>query len=202
MRRMLEGVTDSAGYIAKMREVDPTLIRLLEETGTSTNTMVKLLRNNDPVHLKRVLESSYLVRAADVGFEATTEFYDDWRDAERLLRTELMKRGPVDREPQFIGLIMPFLCGGCRLPDARLVLDSVVEFHESKVGFVRGIFAWKQFKKDIDLVLDNKAQAVVWHFFASGRTGKIGPSRILLEKMERLAADNGVVFKAVLHIPD
>jgi len=176
-----------------MREVDPTLIRLLEETGTSTDTMVKLLRANDPDHLKRVLESPRLVRAADVGFEATTEFFDDWPKAEKLLRDELMKRGPVDREPQFVS-------DGYRMPDARLVLGNIVELHESKVGFVRGKVAWEQFQKDIDLVLDDRADVVVWHFFASGRSGKIGPSRQLLERMEQLGADNDVIFSIVLHI--
>lgn len=129
-------------------------------------------------------------------------FYDSGFEAEGLLRTKLSGLGVVDRLPQYIGGTKPWHCLGCRIPDARVKVDLGFQLHESKVGFVRGGVALRQFTKDMALVSHGKASEVVWHFFASERSGKIGPSRYLLDQMERMADDLGFEFRIVLHLPE
>lgn len=49
--------------------------------------------------------------------------------------------------------------------------------HESKVGYVSATdFIKRQVAKDAELLATKNVDSVVWHFFRSADTGKIGPS--------------------------
>ena len=66
--------------------------------------------------------------------------------------------------------------------------------YESKVGYRSlDLFTNKQVLKDMELLNDGIVDAVEWHFFRSGNTGKIGPSKTLIEML----IENGI--KVVTH---
>ena len=57
--------------------------------------------------------------------------------------------------------------------------------HESKVGYVSATdFIRKQAAKDAELLATKQVNEVVWHFFRSADTGKIGPSAPLKKLLE------------------
>lgn len=58
--------------------------------------------------------------------------------------------------------------------------------HESKEGLVTSR-AIKQIARDAALVAreDSRIDGVVWHLFMSGTTGMVGPSKDVLEALER-----------------
>ena len=56
---------------------------------------------------------------------------------------------------------------------------------ESKVGYVSATdFIRKQAAKDAELLATKQVNEVVWHFFRSADTGKIGPSAPLKKLLE------------------
>jgi hypothetical protein len=68
--------------------------------------------------------------------------------------------------------------------------------HESKVGYTPfSDFVQKQIAKDAWLLKNNRTevQGIVWHFFRSAETGKIGADPEVLKALER----NGI--KYVIH---
>lgn len=57
--------------------------------------------------------------------------------------------------------------------------------HESKVGYVAATdFIKKQAAKDAELLATKQVDEVVWHFFRSADTQKIGPSAPLKKLLE------------------
>jgi len=66
--------------------------------------------------------------------------------------------------------------------------------HEAKMGYVSLTkFVKEQIDKDIALIAEMKIKGAEWHFFKSGKTGKIGPSKGLRTYLE----NNGI--KVVIH---
>lgn len=97
---------------------------------------------------------------------------------------------------KWLGDERPMFCKGCRSPDALVKTgDNMVVAHEVKVGCVRGVFANAQVRKDVALLRAGEFDGVVWHFFASETTGRIGPSAAFLKRLE----DAGIDF--YIHLP-
>jgi hypothetical protein len=64
--------------------------------------------------------------------------------------------------------------------------------HEGKVGYVNATrFVRNQIIKDVELREASRIKGVVWHFFRSGITGKIGPS----PQLRKLLIEAGIKIK-------
>lgn len=91
------------------------------------------------------------------------------------------------------------------LGDGKLsFIDDDVEkvaVHESKVGEVRGTRVMKELDMDIALLKAGKVDSVVWHFFPSDVSSKLGPSMNTLRQMAKKAEDAGVNIQFVIHPP-
>jgi hypothetical protein len=75
----------------------------------------------------------------------------------------------------------PTSMGGRRVD--QLVLGVA---HEAKVGYVSlGKDVAKQIAKDVELVQTNAVAEVIWHFFRSPVTGRIGGSAPLYEQLRK-----------------
>jgi len=197
---LLHGSDDATAFIAHMRTIEPGLVNKLEGLGASAESMARLLMNNDPRHLERILNSSRLLPSPSYHAVGPPTFMANGAKGENFMRRFLGLDPNAREQAMFVGEVRPKNCAGCRVPDAKTVVDGEVLLFESKVGFVRGIVALKQLEKDAALILDGQAEAVVWHFFASDLTGKIGPSMRMLEKMEELAAANANI-RYYIHLP-
>lgn len=82
-----------------------------------------------------------------------------------------------------------------RIPDAVVKTDAEKHLHEAKIGFVQTVFAKNQIKKDCALKRAGSATDVTWHFLASDRTGRIGPSDSLRKSLEDCEIDY------IIHLP-
>lgn len=204
-RRLLRELSDDgADFVAHMRTVDGDLVNRLEDAGAAGEGLARLLVSNDPQPLRRLLDSPLHVRAT-AGPAGAPGFFPDGRAGEQFLRTDLGLDPDAVEKALHVPKTRPLFCRGCRIPDATVTTKvngrDFVELHESKVGMVHSLFAWRQFQKDVALAQADKAQRIVWHFYASDWTGKIGLTKGLLEKMERLAAESGMDVRLVLHPP-
>lgn len=90
---------------------------------------------------------------------------------------------------KWLGDERPMFCKGCRYPDALVETTEETVAHEVKVGYVRGVFANAQVRKDVALLRAGEFDGVVWHFFASETTGRIGPSASFLKRLENAGID-------------
>ena len=204
--KLLKKIGPTASAASTIRHVEPDLVRALEAVGASAATIDRLLLENNLADLKKVLASPRLVTPQLAGILTRIPEPIEWRQTEELLRTELAHVGKVSREPLFLGANKPLFCRGCRIPDALVKMKigqrDHLHLHEAKVGYVRGTFARRQFFRDLALAQAKKVDQVVWHFFPSPVTGKIGPSKYFMDQMEDEAARLGVDFQIVLHLPD
>lgn len=198
-RKMLFNAEDAVSFVEHMRSGYPALVTKLESRGMSGDDLARLLRDNDPVHLTRILDHPR-ARTAPYQGDDLPFFMTTGGEGEVFLRRQLSQPEDVRPDALYLGASRPSLCGGCRSPDAvvETTVDGEVvkELYESKVGFVRGVFANRQIAKDKALLLgDENVAKVEWHFFASARTGKIGPSERLLAALD----DAGIDY--YIHLP-
>lgn len=201
--RMLSGVGDGARYLEEARRVNPRLVALLEASVTKSDDLVRLLISNDPVHIERALLSPVRVSPLRYELPESLRFYRSGYAAEDDLRDGLRRaHGAVDRTPLSVVTESGVRCTRCRVPDAHVIIGGVSTLHESKVGYVRGWFAKRQFTRDIAAAAEGQVDAIIWHFYPSGNTGKVGPSSYLLTWMEEQASTAGVNFEIILHIGD
>lgn len=191
MLRAALGESDTA-FIGVMRTLDGGLIDKLAAYGMSDASMARVIINNDTALLKKIFESPRLLSKPPYphgapSFLATGEagetFLKKFLGVEEYKHTRLPPPDPI-----------PGSLAGGRWPDAIVGTGTSQELHESKVGFVRGIFAGTQVRKDAALVAAAKAKSATWHFFASDRTGKIGPSAELLRQLEEAGIDFYIHF--------
>ena len=66
--------------------------------------------------------------------------------------------------------------------------------YESKTGFVKygeSTLAWKQIKKDAELLRTEAVDGVYWYFFRSPQTGKVGADPRILSELTK----NGIKYK-------
>lgn len=87
------------------------------------------------------------------------------------------------------------------LPDGKRrqidALDRDRVAHQAYLGYIpnrkvadeNGDRFNEQLSKDLELLRQNEVKAIVWHFFRSSKTGKVGPSKPLLRELER----NGII---------
>jgi RHS repeat-associated protein len=104
--------------------------------------------------------------------------FTDWRAAE----AELLDRvgGGVSQERMDTSF-------GTRIVD---VLDNSRVAHESKVGYVSNSASIRnQVQKDAELIQSGAINGATWHFYRSGVTGKIGPSKQLISNLEKNGID-------------
>ncbi|WP_431279125.1 hypothetical protein [Leifsonia poae] len=174
---------DDSAFIDVMRQFEPGLIGRLEARGMNDAGMARIIVSNSTDYLKRLLDSSALLAKPPYPHGLPT-FMNTGADGERFLRE-------FTGVPQYKHTLIPapgkgdgVVLGG-RFPDAIVTTGLLRHLHEVKVGYVRGIFAFTQLRKDRALLAANTADSVTWHFLASNRTGKIGPSLELLKELER-----------------
>lgn len=204
-RQILREVDDAEEFIAHMRTVYGDIVDRLRALGADGDDLARILEANDANDLSRIVDSAFRVAADAPGPEGPARFFISGPDGERFMRSQIGLDPVTHEKPLWLGGSKPTACRGCRVPDGvvteEIGSDTVRHLHEAKVGLVRSPFAWRQFQKDIALAQAGKASSITWHFYASDWTGKIGPSRGLLSKMEALAAESGVDVKFVLHLP-
>ncbi|MEZ5189667.1 MAG: hypothetical protein R2717_01445 [Schumannella sp.] len=58
----------------------------------------------------------------------------------------------------------------------KYIVDGIRHYFEAKVGYAASAFVHAQVTKDIAQAAAPGARVIEWHFWASGLTGKIGPS--------------------------
>jgi hypothetical protein len=205
-RRILRQVDDTGEFIEHMRTVYGDIVDRLKALGADEDDLARLLDSNDPNDLTRMVDSTLRVAADAPGPEGPARFFFSGADGEQFMRSQLGLDPLVREQALWIGgSTRPAACRGCRVPDG-VVRERIgglehLDLHEAKVGLVRSPFAWRQFQKDIALVQAGEARSIVWHFYASDWTGKIGPSRGFLSKIEALATQSGVDVTFVLHLP-
>ncbi|WP_448061094.1 hypothetical protein [Cellulomonas hominis] len=204
-RQLLREIDDADEFIAHMRTIYGDVVDRLRALGSDGEDLARILEANDPNDLSSIVDSALRVAAGAPGPEGPARFLFGGAEGEYFMRSQL-GLDPLKRETAlYLGDTRPRNCRGCRVPDG--VISEVIgghtfrDLHEAKVGLVRSPFAWRQFEKDIALAQANQARSITWHFYASDWTGKVGPSRGLLSKMEQLAASSGVDVSFVLHLP-
>lgn len=201
MKRTVGGDLDV--FVDSVAEFFPDLVRhLRDDLSLSTGSIAKLLSSNSPEYLEDLfsrpnarIEFISPGRASQVGEDAAEEirngFMRSGRDGEVYLRNSLGVAEDFSSGCRKAGQLDP-----CRYPDAVTSAGRVETFHESKVGFVRGMFASWQLLKDVALRdTSNGDIEITWHFFASDRTGKVGASQSFLDDLEAF----GVPY--VIHLP-
>ncbi len=78
----------------------------------------------------------------------------------------------------------------------KRVIDNLTDSgiaQEAKVGYNSLTDSVTQALKDIELFNEGVIEGVEWHFFKSGKTGKVGPSGPLKDYLE------GLGIKVVIH---
>lgn len=122
---------------------------------------------------------------------SATGFMSAGDDGEYYLRDSL----GLDPAKNF-GCERGILADPCRFRDAVEGADDAKVLHESKVGYVTGWFAQKQVLKDVAIRDHSDGEVdILWHFFPSARTGKIGTSTSFLDLLDYC----GIPY--VIHLP-
>jgi len=76
----------------------------------------------------------------------------------------------------------------CRYPDVIVgTVDDDAVAHEVKAGRGTKAFTLRQVQRDVLLRNRGAYKQVVWHFYVSGISGKLGPSEAVLDALD--AAD-------------
>lgn len=189
-----ELLLDALGAEDFIKTFDPALVRVLEDAGGTTSVIARLLAHNDPDHLRRLINSPLRIDPPDYArFGGPPGFVGSGKAGE-----DLVRRYYNDGNPN-VGPWAYAVEGAVRVPDVTVpgVRTGLPQMHESKVGYVRAIFSQYQIAKDSYMRwgTPQMAEEITWHFFASARTGRIGPSPRVMELLE----SNNIPF--VLHIP-
>lgn len=79
--------------------------------------------------------------------------------------------------------------GSGRYPDVTVnsIANGKRAFHEVKTGYVSyDATARRQIANDAAIIdVDDSVSTITWHFFVSSQTGKVGPTKPLLNALER-----------------
>lgn len=180
---------------------DHTLVTTLRGMSLSDASIVRLMQSDRAGLLKRVLDSparrtSTDVASRDPGFIGGANAFEIGKNGERVasyLRGAISSFGDT-LPPQLARYVS---IGGKLVARYYDVVEEsggvVTKLWESKVGYTDGVRSFKQATKDAAFMADpaNAGIQVRWIFFASDRTGRIGPSARLLKYLE----DNNIKFE-------
>jgi hypothetical protein len=165
---------DTDQFLAKLAEQHPTLLNKLDDLQVSNDTRFRLLRGRNVKALEDLLEHVPASYAGDA-----PGFFSSWEETEQFTAT-LVEGGSRNAtflrvSPAGVGREIPLK--GSRIPDVLVMDDTrIVEMHEAKLGYVRGVFATTQITKDKALLDANPNLVIKWHFYASEASGRIGHS--------------------------
>lgn len=159
----------------------PELARLRNNGLTDTHA-IKLVAGR--VDLKLLDDTIQAARRTTSG-----NGYLAWDTAENKLRAATGgRKESFEPRPRQIG------ARGYRYVDAWDQITQIAR--EAKTGYARLTpFVQRQIDKDLRLLADGRAQGIEWHFYPSSITSRLGPSRPLLDELQR----RGIAY--VIHLP-
>jgi hypothetical protein len=194
-RTTIAAVEEVERFIADMRLLEPDLVRRLEDLDMPPNLLKEVLSNNSPRHLERILTSPNLLTKPPYPHGLPTTFTTG-AEGETFMRRFLEVPTEQRPSPMHYSGSLPDYCKECRYPDGLVENGAELPtLHESKVGYVTGMFARDQIIKDLVLVDGQQARDVVWHFFVSQTNHRVGPSAAVLADLESAG------IKYFIHFP-
>ncbi|UZN04803.1 fibronectin type III domain-containing protein [Cellulomonas sp. S1-8] len=178
---------DPAEIVEVLRGKHPALIQQLEDLNVSAKTISRLVGPNQAARLQNLLSrpnatvSRLSNSAGNVAEEAVDGFMLSGRAGEKSLRRSFGQDPETYNPCLRLSKTVP-----CRFPDTiQLLVDNIRVLHESKVGYTYNMFAHAQIKKDVALMLGDSEIQIIWHFYASATTGKIGASQKILDELAK-----------------
>ena len=195
-RKLLQRVADgdAVKVVDELFKVYPDLVTHLRDLNMTADSIARLIVRNNPDHLTDALtrpnvQVKLLDAAAHASGDAVHGFLKSGRSGERTLRRSY-GLSPDGSSGCWKVLLT------CRFPDAITPGANGGEIlHEAKVGYVTKMFSMVQILKD-DAIRSSRSNVdILWHFYASSRTGRIGASKTFLDELEAF----NIPF--VLHLP-
>lgn len=190
MKMLSDFAGDSTKFLNHVNEFEPALLTKLRKPGMSDDALARILSKNDIGLLKKMVNSPRY-KTVNYGSLEAPGFMTGGRAGENYMHRLL----GIPGFKQSRTLV--------QLDDGRTVIRYVdgitgdcpaCVFNESKVGYAASAFVLFQIRKDATAKLNGQTQKNVWHFFASGITGKIGPSPTVLKALEAAGIDFVVHF--------
>ncbi|MEZ0167004.1 discoidin domain-containing protein [Kineococcus sp. LSe6-4] len=182
--KLIEKVAGEDAALAVIRQSFKELTPKLEAAGMKSDEIVKLISNNDPDHLLRMLRFSTPDAKPRVGY------LDDRSGGTGEFILSNWFGGSTQKER------FTTVAGQVRYPDVRVLqADRTLRLLESKIGAVNHNTAnARQIAADEAIIGSGRAHPE-WHFFASAHGYKIGPNPFLLQ----LLIDAHIPF--YVHLP-
>lgn len=184
----------SAVVVAALRQQHPGLIRQLTDRRMTDAGIDDLLRHHpDPVRLANMLNNAAPASARRWPDGQPGRVTDGAAGEE--LTQRLVGGTTTNRRCLHPSGAVPFLNIGCRYIDVTVTVGTEVFAYEAKVGYVSGYRALRQIAKDKALLDNQKLKGVEWHFYVSDTTGRVGPSKSVINAL----VDAGIPYH--IHLP-
>ncbi|MBH0022534.1 fibronectin type III domain-containing protein [Salinibacterium sp. SWN248] len=182
---------DPVDFVAALRLIDAPLVDALELRRLDPKAITRLVESNDLQHLRDLIKYEH-TKTVSYSADALPTFMIGGNSGERFMNA-------LYGVTNFKKINWGKGTTGIRYPDG--VFETRVNGEifsvplESKVGYVNTALARSQILKDVAIRGKDNVEDVEWHFFASGITGRIGPS----EQVLKMLKDNNMTI--VIHWP-